>query len=120
MPHTVGEATDFMNKLNDLMGPSLSLEPNAAEKPTSSNNPIAFTEPDEKVLLRSVSTTDGSATVSTSTKVKYLIIYFAFNLGLTLFNKAVMIAVCVCADPLFDLFFDFIFGRDFVEAGNVL
>ncbi|MCJ1305815.1 UAA transporter [Hypocenomyce scalaris] len=39
----------------------------------------------------SVSVTDGSATVPTTTKLKYLVIYFAFNLGLTLFNKAVMI-----------------------------
>lgn len=115
IPHTVEETTNFMNRLNDLMGPSLSLEPNAAEKPASSNKPIAFTEPDEKVVLKSVSTTDGSATVATSTKVKYLIIYFAFNLGLTLFNKAVMIAVCVCADLSFVLFLDFIFGRDFVK-----
>ena len=42
----------------------------------------------------SVSVTDGSATVPTTTKLKYLVIYFAFNLGLTLFNKAVMIKVC--------------------------
>lgn len=46
---------------------------------------------DEKQV--SVSVSDGSATVPTSTKLRYLVVYFAFNLGLTLFNKAVMIQV---------------------------
>ena len=40
-----------------------------------------------------VSSVDGSAAVPTTTKIYYLTIYFAFNLGLTLFNKAVMIQV---------------------------
>lgn len=111
IPHTVGETTDFMGKLNDLMGPNVSLEPNAAGKPTGSNESVASTEPDEKLALRSVSATDGSSAVSISTKVKYLIIYFAFNLGLTLFNKAIMIAVCVCADLVFCRFFDCIWER---------
>lgn len=119
MPHTVEEATDFMSKLNDLMGSSVSSEPIAAETPTGSNQPIAFAEPDEKLGLKPVSATDGSATISTSTKVKYLIIYFAFNLGLTLFNKAVMIAVGVCAEILCFLFFGFIWQIS-VDAGNVL
>ncbi|KAA6416386.1 MAG: phosphate phosphoenolpyruvate translocator [Lasallia pustulata] len=38
-----------------------------------------------------VNISDGSATVPAITKLKYLAVYFAFNLGLTLFNKAVMI-----------------------------
>ncbi|MCJ1423815.1 UAA transporter [Sticta canariensis] len=92
MPHTVEEAADFMSKLDDLMGPSFSSAPDGAEKRLGSTKPIAITEPDEKLVLKSVSATDGSAAISTSTKVKYLIVYFAFNLGLTLFNKAVMIA----------------------------
>ncbi|MCJ1380805.1 UAA transporter [Xylographa soralifera] len=37
-----------------------------------------------------VSSVDGSATVSTSTKSQALALYFVFNLGLTLFNKAAM------------------------------
>lgn len=111
IPHTVEEATDFMSKLNDLMGPSVSSEPNAAEEPAGSDKPTVFTDPDEKLVLKSVSATDGSATVSTSTKVKYLTIYFAFNLGLTLFNKAIMIAVCVCADVAFFLCFNFLWER---------
>ena len=41
-----------------------------------------------------VNISDGSATVPAITKLRYLAIYFAFNLGLTLFNKAVMIQVC--------------------------
>lgn len=106
MPHTVQEAEDFIGKLNDLMGPNISSEPSATEKPIGSIEPTAVSELDEKLVLKSVSATDGSATVSISTKIKYLVIYFAFNLGLTLFNKAVMIAVCVYV--LFCLFLDFI------------
>jgi len=37
---------------------------------------------------------DGSASVPTWIKCKYLAIYFLFNLGLTLYNKAVMMQVC--------------------------
>lgn len=40
-----------------------------------------------------VSVVDGSANVSGATKVKYLIIYSVFNLGLTFYNKAIMIKV---------------------------
>lgn len=114
MPHTVEEAADFMSKLDDLMGPSFSSAPDGAEKRIGSNKPIASTEPDEKFVLKSVSATDGSAAISTSTKVKYLVVYFVFNLGLTLFNKDIMIAVCHF------VYFLISFWRDFVEAGNVL
>ena len=44
-----------------------------------------------------VSSVDGSATVPATTKFKHLAVYFAFNLGLTLFNKAVMIQVSSCS-----------------------
>ena len=37
-----------------------------------------------------VSSVDGSATVSNSSKSQALALYFVFNLGLTLFNKAAM------------------------------
>ena len=40
-----------------------------------------------------VSDVDGSATVPALVKLRYLAIYFAFNLGLTLYNKGVMIQV---------------------------
>lgn len=43
--------------------------------------------------LRSVSSTDGSERVSTFTKARYLIVYFVFNLALTLFNKVLLIEV---------------------------
>lgn len=45
--------------------------------------------------LRSVSSTDGSERVSTFTKARYLIVYFVFNLALTLFNKALLIQVII-------------------------
>lgn len=44
---------------------------------------------------------DGSANVTTASKIYHLSLYLAFNLGLTLFNKAVMIQVCP-ANSLFD------------------
>lgn len=40
-----------------------------------------------------VSITDGSAKISTVTKVKFLAFYFAANLGLTLYNKYIMLKV---------------------------
>lgn len=54
--------------------------------------------------LRSVSSTDGSERVSTFTKARYLILYFVFNLALTLFNKALLIEVMIER-----LSFDFLF-----------
>lgn len=42
---------------------------------------------------------DGSATVPTKVKLIYLAIYFLLNLGLTLYNKAVMIKVCLLLSP---------------------
>lgn len=47
---------------------------------------------------------DGSARVPTWIKCKYLAVYFLFNLGLTLYNKAVMVQVCWdCLRPSFEL-----------------
>lgn len=40
-----------------------------------------------------VSVADGSANIPAWTKCKYLAVYFLFNLGLTLYNKAVMVQV---------------------------
>ena len=116
--HTVEEATEFMTKLNHIKKPAMSSEPVAAETHTGSKGPIALAEPDGKLVLKSVSATDGSAADSTCTKVKYLIVYFVFNLGLTLFNKAVMIAVCVCADGCFVCSL-ILFAAGLVEAGNM-
>ncbi|KAL8710892.1 MAG: hypothetical protein Q9225_007216 [Loekoesia sp. 1 TL-2023] len=41
--------------------------------------------------LTKVNAIDGSGTISITAKIKILLIYFIFNLGLTLYNKAVMI-----------------------------
>lgn len=56
--------------------------------------PLQMTDlKDAGSMLRSVSSTDGSERVSTFTKARYLIVYFVFNLALTLFNKALLIEV---------------------------
>lgn len=44
--------------------------------------------------LAKTSAIDGSSSVSTTSKLQILLVYFMFNLGLTLYNKAVMIMVC--------------------------
>jgi len=46
-----------------------------------------------------VAVADGSATVPAKEKLIYLAIYFLLNLGLTLYNKAVMIKVCLLLSP---------------------
>ncbi len=53
----------------------------------------SVTEPSEVEGMAQVNTIDGSASVSAASKIQVLLIYFAFNLGLTLYNKAVMIRV---------------------------
>ncbi|KAL8803393.1 MAG: hypothetical protein Q9182_003191 [Xanthomendoza sp. 2 TL-2023] len=45
--------------------------------------------------MAQVSAMDGSAGVSAASKIQVLLVYFAFNLGLTLYNKAIMIRVSV-------------------------
>ncbi|KAL8950739.1 MAG: hypothetical protein Q9222_003236 [Ikaeria aurantiellina] len=40
-----------------------------------------------------VSAIDGTASIPAAAKIQILLVYFAFNLGLTLYNKAVMIKV---------------------------
>ena len=61
-----------------------------------------------------VSVTDGSALVPATTKMCYLAIYFFFNLGLTLFNKAIMIKVCGVA------FQSYMFSQTPKVLGNIL
>lgn len=46
--------------------------------------------------LVKVNAIDGSGSVSFRSKIQILLIYFLFNLGLTLYNKAVMIMVSIC------------------------
>lgn len=47
-----------------------------------------------------VSVADGSADVSASTKARFLTFYFMANLGLTLYNKYIMLKVC---PPIFSI-----------------
>ncbi|KAL8775866.1 MAG: hypothetical protein Q9194_003563 [Teloschistes cf. exilis] len=47
-----------------------------------------------------VNALDGSGSTSAASKIQILLIYFAFNLGLTLYNKAVMIKVGTPLLPL--------------------
>ncbi|KAL9581300.1 MAG: hypothetical protein Q9212_003976 [Teloschistes hypoglaucus] len=47
-----------------------------------------------------VNALDGSASTSAASKIQILLVYFAFNLGLTLYNKAVMIKVRTPLLPL--------------------
>ena len=42
-----------------------------------------------------VNTIDGSSTIRFASKIQVLSVYFLFNLGLTLYNKAVMIMVSI-------------------------
>lgn len=71
----------------------------ALGSPVETQEPVSFPMAELERLAQthrkqvSVSDTDGSATVPTIIKLRYLAVYFAFNLGLTLFNKAVMIHV---------------------------
>jgi hypothetical protein len=71
--HTDKEATQTVAVLNALMNST-----GGASK--------------EMKMMR-VSFVDGSASVSVATKLKFLTAYFIFNLGLTLYNKAIMIKV---------------------------
>ena len=57
----------------------------------------SVTQPLEVEGMAQVNTIDGSASVSAASKIQVLLIYFAFNLGLTLYNKAVMIRVSMNA-----------------------
>ena len=72
IPHTATETVRFLNDLHAI-----------AKEDTPS-------KPD---IMASVGEMDGSVDVATATKIKFLAVYFFFNLGLTLYNKAVMIQV---------------------------
>lgn len=49
--------------------------------------------------LTKVNAIDGSGTISITAKIQILLIYFIFNLSLTLYNKAVMIMVSTRLSP---------------------
>lgn len=80
-PHTAEQAKETMEAINALMPEDSEVtDARDASKP-------------EKAELISVSIVDGSANVSAASKIVHLSIYFTFNLGLTLFNKAIMVQV---------------------------
>ncbi|MCJ1402623.1 UAA transporter [Xylographa trunciseda] len=83
-PTTTPFQTRSASPVYDLPGHHSRFE---AEAAIHSMKSIVQSRLSEKV---DVSTVDGSATVSNSTKSQALALYFIFNLGLTLFNKAAM------------------------------
>ncbi|CAL8575140.1 hypothetical protein XPA_001082 [Xanthoria parietina] len=118
VPHSSREAADFVSKLNDItevreidetsfvgVEPSNQIKKNFAllATTTTTSRPDKYNfaarsdrfdliEEDEEVEeMAQVSTIDGSASVTVASKVQVLLLYLAFNLGLTLYNKAVMI-----------------------------
>ena len=123
MPHSSREAAEFVSKLNDItevreaddafsfrVDPKIRTKEDPyflASNETTTNNgtpnkqsyggrrdPTDLIAEDEELDgMAQVSTIDGSASVTVASKVQVLLVYFAFNLGLTLYNKAVMIKV---------------------------
>lgn len=85
-PHHTRAGTPIQGKLLDLRGRE------ATETMAALS---ALVEPPHEMLeetkLMRVSLVDGSANISVATKLNFLVVYFIFNLGLTLYNKAVMI-----------------------------
>lgn len=85
-PHHTRAGTPVHEKLLDRSGSETDetmAALNALIKPSGDN-------PQEAKMSR-VSLADGSADVSFATKLNFLLAYLVFNLGLTLYNKAVMI-----------------------------
>lgn len=93
MPHTVAETTATISKLHALMGTVESTERVVIVGPNAIVELSDSAKLHEKLEMDAVSVLDGSAAISAATKVQFLMIYFVFNLGLTLFNKVIMIAV---------------------------
>lgn len=120
MPHSSREAAEFVSKLNDItevretdetayvdVEPSNQIKNNFAllAKTTTTSTPDKYNfaarsdrfdlieEDEELEEMAQVSTIDGSASVTVASKIQVLLVYLSFNLGLTLYNKAVMIKV---------------------------
>ena len=86
MPHTAEQSSRFMEDVHAI-----------ARKDTPKKLNLAGDK-----IMASVGAIDGSANVDTMIKIKFLAVYFFFNLGLTLYNKAVMIQVSrasICDSP---------------------
>ena len=93
-PHHTRAGTPIHEKLLDRSGSETNetmAALNALMKPSHGKS--------EETKMTRVSHIDGSADVSLATKLNFLMVYLVFNLGLTLYNKAVMIQVC--ANSLF-------------------
>ncbi|KAL8838611.1 MAG: hypothetical protein Q9176_005008 [Flavoplaca citrina] len=131
MPHSSREAAEFVSKLNDItevreaddafsfrVDPKIRTKEDLyflASNETTTNNETPNThayggrrdstdliaEDEELDGMAQVSSIDGSASVTVASKVQVLLIYFAFNLGLTLYNKAVMIKTVRALTPVF-------------------
>ena len=90
-PHPTRAGTPTHEKLLDRSGGA------ATTKETMAALNQALVQPQPAMLEETktmrVSLVDGSAKVSVATKLNYLMLYFIFNLGLTLYNKAIMIKV---------------------------
>lgn len=84
-PHNHEKAKQTVDVLNVLMSHK------SSQLPTNVADPL---KTDQQELVP-VSVVDGSASVSTASKFYNLALYFVFNLGLTLFNKVVMIEVSI-------------------------
>ena len=74
------------------------------EKLTATLQKLKFLPLPRMTVRHDAGVADGSASVPTWIKCKYLAVYFLFNLGLTLYNKAVMVQVCwVISQSSFEL-----------------
>lgn len=114
--HTVQDADVFMTRLHNLVPESkqagagyirVSGQPQDRKETdhrtvlkakitdTLHGQALANSSSPAKDSLIRVGILDGSADVSTATKFRLIVIYFVFNLGLTLYNKAVMNTVCI-------------------------
>ena len=100
MLHSSEAATAFMTRLNRIITPqdhnNVATDTEGTDMVQKRVSAEAAPKPIEKNehgKLPKVSSLDGSASVAASSKLRILLLYFILNLGLTLYNKAVMIKV---------------------------
>lgn len=89
---SIQEAEAAMEKLLDLMSRDLMSQAAAIGLATLKEHRASI-GPCKNFDMDTVGMADSSTNVSVATKVKVLIVYFTFNLGLTLFSKAIMVKV---------------------------
>ena len=100
MPHTLQEAEVAVERLHAFLSGEV-ISPAAAMELAIPDQQSASIKPKEVYMMETVGAADGSISVSVITKIKLLMVYFAINLGLTLFNKAIMIKVRVHPSPTY-------------------